>query len=402
MRKIRYGVVGVKGIGSLHCRYAFEHERVDLKALADKDEEAVKQCAHMFKTAYFTDYRKMLAADLVDAVSIATPHHLHYSMGLDCLKGGVHVFIEKPIATCVSEADQLVRVADEKSLKICVGHQYRLHRTSKTMKKLIDSGSIGSVMRVLWSWGVFRPEVYFFHPEWHRIWGQAGGGILMTHAVHDLDLMCWMFGKPKQVCAMLRNQLHDIHGEDMVAATILFANGALASFQATVNQPEAYSIRQASGDRGIIVIQNLKSMTYDHKDRILLGRYKDRLQSAVVKLPGKLDQPAIAWQTVKPVDDPPVWKKLIERLGFMKIERRHGLSDLMDSFVRAILNGGQPMVSGKSAAVTLELANAMVLSAVRNKPVELPVDRDEYDALFKELCCGETKISRYRDYKVGR
>jgi len=396
MDKIKYGIIGIKGFGEIHCQYAREHERIELVAVVDKDEEAVKFKAKELNVKGFTDYRQMLNEDIVDAVSIVTPHYLHSVIGLDCLKAGVHIFVEKPIAIRISEADDMIQIAKNNNLKICVGHQYRVHRTSKTMKHLIDTGAVGDIKRVLWSWGLFRPENYFLRDSWRRTWKHAGSGVLMPHAIHDLDLICWMMGRPIRVNAMLANQLHEIACEDMVCANILFENGALASFQATLNQPEAYSVRQVAGDKGIIVIQDLKSMTYDYKDRILFGQFKHDLYSALTKLPGIMDQPKVSWQTVKLIGDPPVWKKLLERVGLMRIEKRHGLSALMESFVQAILNGGEPIVDGESAATTLELVNGIILAAFREKTVSLPLDREEYDELFDELCCGKTKISKYR------
>jgi hypothetical protein len=205
-----------------------------------------------------------------------------------------------------------------------------------------------------------------------------------------------MIGRPNCVNAMLGNQLHEIAGEDVVCANILFDNGALASFQATTNQPEAYSVRQVAGDKGIVVIQDLKSMTFDHKDRILFGQYEHDLRTALTKLTGKFDQPKTSWRLVKPIGDPPVWKKLLEKTGLLRIERRHGLSVLMDSFVQAILEGGEPLVDGESAATTIELVNAIILSGMRNKSVDLPLDREEYDELFEELCSGRSRIPKHR------
>jgi len=137
-------------------------------------------------------------------------------------------------------------------------------------------------------------------------------------------------------------------------------------------------------------------MTFDHKDTILVGEYDRELNSAYQELPGKMDQPAIAWRSIKPIGDPPIWKKLLERIGFIKIERRRGLSVLFEGFVQAILDGGEPAVTGEIARQALELTNAIVLSAVRGKTVDLPMDRQEYDHLFRALCAGETQIPRIR------
>lgn len=398
MKKIRYGVIGIKGIGECHIHLARENEQAELTALVDIDAEAVNKRSEERGVRGFTDYRDLLEAGIVDAVSIATPHHLHGTIGLDCLKAGVHVFVEKPLANRVSEADAMLAAAESRSLKICVGHQYRFHRSSQVMKHLIDTGAIGNVMRVLWTWGDFRPEAYYTRDIWRGTFRYAGGGILMYHVSHDLDLICWMIGKPVQVSARVGNQLHSVQIEDVVCANVLFANGAFGSLQFTLNQPRGYSVRQIAGDKGIIVMQDVKSLSTDQNDRILLGTYEGTLPTAVTKLEGAFDQPDVSWQHVKLPGAPPLPRKLrslLWRLGLLKRTRHIQHSVLMNSFVDSILNGGEPIVSGQNARPTVELINAMYLSALRKKMVDLPLDPEEYDQLFEELSQGKTQVPRF-------
>src|SRR5581483_6735916 len=313
MKKVRYGVIGIKGIGNLHSLFARQNEKAELTALVDVDGEFVKKKSGELSVHGFTDYREMLNAGIVDAVSIATPHYLHAPISLDCLNAGVHIFVEKPVATRISEAYTIIEMAKSKNLKICVGHQYRTFRTSRTMKYLIDTGEIGKIMRVLWSWVEFRPEIYYARDVWRRTWRHSGGGILIHNVIHDLDLICWMIGKPVQVTALVGNQLHKTEVDDVFCANALFANGAFASIQATINQPRGYSIRQVAGDKGIIVMQDVRSLTFDRKDQILLGKYEDALPAMMTKLTGIEDQSETEWQYVKLIGDPPKWKKLMER-----------------------------------------------------------------------------------------
>ena len=398
MEKLRYGIIGIKGMGRLHCQFAQQNEKAELTALVDIDAASVRQHSEQLGVRGFTDYRVMLEADIVDAVSIATPHHLHSSIGLDCLKAGVHIFVEKPIANRVSEADAMVNLARMKNLKICVGHQYRTHRSSQAMKHLLDTGAIGKILRVLWTWTAFRAERYYTTKIWRESWSSAGGGVLMNQVSHDLDLLCWMVGKPEQVTALIGNQLHQAQIEDIFCANVLFANGALVSVQATINQPTGYSVRQIAGDKGMIVIQDVKSLTSDCEDQIVVGKYENDLPTAVA---GKGGQPQTVWQPVKLPGGRPLWQKLLRprtlwrRLGLLKQGPPHGTSVLMDSFIHAILDGGEPLVSGESALPALELINAIVLSALRRKTVDLPLDREEYDILFKELSSGTAKVPRF-------
>jgi predicted dehydrogenase len=377
MDSVRYGVIGIKGVGSKHVNMAREHENVELTALVDLDEAAVKAQSQELGVRAFTDYREMLNAGIVDAVSIATPHHLHAIIGLECLNAGVHVFTEKPLANRVSDADAMIETAKAQDLKICVGHQYRTYRTPQTMKHLIDTGAIGNIMRVLWTWIAFRPESYYARDIWRQTWRHAGGGVLMNQTSHDLDLICWLIGEPVQVSAIIGNQFHQIEVEDVVCANVLFENGAFGSIQLTINQPIGYSIRQVAGDKGMIAIPDVQSLAGDAEDDFLLGTYANSLTELVDGTASIAGQPEVSWQPVE----------LRDALG--------AHDALMDSFIDAILNGGEALVNGVSARPAVELINAIVLSAMRKKTVDLPVDREEYDELFEGLSSGSLQTPRF-------
>lgn len=400
---IRYGVIGVKGIGKYHARLAQLHNQVQLKALVDIDESFVKNTAQSFGVSAYTDYRDLLDADTVDAVSVATPHYLLSEIGEACLSAGIHVFMEKPFAISISEADRMIKMAKERNLKICVCFQYRAHRSSQAMKRIIESGDIGKIQRLLWSWGEFRSQAYYTNKQWHTSWREAGGGLIASHVSHELDLISWMVGRPAQVSAMLSNQLGNTQGEDTACVNVMFEQGASGTLQFSLNQPRAYSIRQLAGTKGIIVVPEVKSLTDDHNDRILLGRYSDELAVLNTELTDGYQQPTIKWDNVKlpwEIKDHPtlrkwMWpKRLWGATGLLK-RGPYGRPTLMDSFIRSIIDGGEPMVTGESARATLEFINAVILSAVRKKLVELPLDPEEYDCLLQELIDGKANIPKF-------
>jgi predicted dehydrogenase len=232
-------------------------------------------------------------------------------------------------------------------------------------------------MRVLWTWIEFRPESYYDRDIWRQTWRHAGGGVLMNQTSHDLDLICWLIGEPVQVSAIIGNQFHQIEVEDVVCANVLFENGAFGSIQLTINQPIGYSIRQVAGDKGMIAIPDVQSLAGDAEDHFLLGTYANSLTELVDGTASIAGQPEVSWQPVE----------LRDALG--------GHDALMDSFIDAILNGGEALVNGVSARPAVELINAIVLSAMRKKTVDLPVDREEYDELFEGLSSGSLQTPRF-------
>ena len=376
MDKIRFGVIGIKGAGRAHIEAIRQIPEAELIAISEVDTAAAKQLGQELRVRTFTDHQAMLTAGVCDAVCIATPHYLHAPMSLDCLQAGMHVLVEKPIACTVKEADRMVTLARKKGLKLGIGHQYRTYSTPRTMKRLIDDGQIGDIIRVLWTWIDLRPEAYYDRDVWRSTWRHAGGGVLMNQTSHDLDLLCWMVGDPVEVCAMMGNWGHRAEIEDLVCANVRFANGALGVLQLSIVNPNGYSVRQISGDTGILAIQDVKSLSSDGLDTILHGTYA-RPVWEVLRDGGMVEQGSVTWRNVEPVHG---------ETGHLAIVRY---------FVNAILNDSEPLVNGEEGRKTLELINAIILSALRKKVVEFPVNRDEYEELMEELKHNRTRVPRY-------
>ena len=115
-------------------------------------------------------------------------------------------------------------------------------------------------------------------------------------------------------------------------------------------------------------------------------------QVSANEMKDKEGQPETKWEAVDVIGDPPKWKKLLELAGLMKIKREHGISILMNSFIDSILFDKEPIVSGESTLSSIELVNAIILSAYKKKAVDLPLDKDEYDNLFNDLSTGKKEL----------
>jgi predicted dehydrogenase len=269
------------------------------------------------------------------------------------------------------------------------------------MKHLIQKGFIGNIQRVLWSWGTLRRNVYFERYPWKGNWKTSGGGLLSFWFCHDLDTIRWLIGKPVQVSAFLGNQLHSIETEDILSANIVFENGAVATIQATLNQPGAFHVRQIAGDRGMVIVQDCKSLTFDHGDTLLVGTYKEPLQSLISASSNLLEEAEIQWNVIDiekgnhPTGPLPFGIEDLFSNGASAHD--HGLFVLFDSFIHSIVNGGDPLVTGEEALQTQELMNAITFSALKRKTIDLPLSPIEFDQVFEELINGRIQIPRFHD-----
>ncbi len=372
---LKTAVIGVQGVGRGHVQAIASHARAQLVAVADLNADAA--------TALVADLGDQAQGDdpigiwpsleeLLDhtpdleAVIIATPHHLHAPMSLAALERQLHVFVEKPIAIRISDADRMVELADRVERVLAVGHQYRTYPGNVRLKQIIDAGDIGPVQRVVWQWLETRPESYYDRDPWRCSWAHAGGGVLLNQASHDIDLLCWLLGQPVEVSAALMNRGHRHEVEDTAVATVRFASGALASLQFST-WDRCLNYRQFSGEQGGIVWQDERNANVPDRPEIFrLGRYANSLTD-IIRQEG-------AAPTGRPE---PEW----EQVDCEQVSS----PGLLDSFIDAALDGGKPITDGRSARVTTELICAILLAGIRRQVVELPVDRDAFDQLFDEL-----------------
>jgi predicted dehydrogenase len=395
---LRYGVIGIKGIGQYHIKWALRHPNVRLTALVDTDADAVHEAAIAHGTWAFTDYQTMLAAEIVDAVSIALPHHLLATVGLLCLRHGLHILVEKPFALTASLAAEMLHEARTRSLQIGAVYQYRTHATMQMLERLISEGVVGRVRQVLWVRQSFRSNEYYRQSAWRSMWRGAGGGLLMNQISHDIDLLCWLFGKPLTVTAMLGNQLHDTPLDDVLGAVIAFENGVLVTLHASLNHPHIGDVCQIIGDQGMIVLPNAQPLAHDPDDRLAVGRYEYPLTEAVDSIYDPHYQPTLTWRHIQTRSR---WQRVAGRVRELISPDKSavpstGHGAVLFQFVDAVLNGSTPMVSGAEALQTLECINALIMAAVTGKTIHLPFDHAAYDAVFKKLSEGEEHILRWR------
>ena len=372
---LRTAVVGVRGIGGGHVKTVAAHPRAELVAVADLDVEAARAAAEPNGALACDSLEQLLAqAPDLDAVILATPHHLHAPMSLTALEHGLHVYVEKPIATRISDADRVVEAASKAGFVLAVGHQYRTFPGNVRLKQIVD-GDLGAVQRILWQWLEARPETYYARDRWRCTWAQAGGGVLLNQASHDIDLLCWLFGAPAEVSAIVGNRGHRHEVEDTAIATVRFLSGAVASLQFST-WDRRLNYRQIDGDAGAVIWQDERNANVPNTPEIFrLGRYGRPLEELI-------PDPAAAL-TAQP---DPVWED---------VDCSSATSPtLFNSFVGAVLDGGTPITDGVSARRTTELICGILLAGLRQEVVTFPVDRAAFDALMDELIAGTLSVPR--------
>ncbi len=239
-RTFRVAVVGCGTIAPSHLNALLLIDSVEVVALCDINTDRARALAERYcpDVRIFSDYCEMLNATTLDAVHIATPHYLHRDMTVAALERGINVFLEKPMCISQNEINDIIDAERNSSAKICVCFQNRFIKAIEHAQKVInDDGGIKSIYcSVFWN----RDKKYYTESSWRGRYATEGGGVMINQAIHTIDLLTMLLGKPKSVCATTAN--HHLKGvievEDTCEGIITFESGKKANFYATTSAVE--------------------------------------------------------------------------------------------------------------------------------------------------------------------
>ncbi len=197
-KKVRVGVIGAGAIGPAHLRNYQANRSAELVAVCDVDQGRAKAAASQYSIPnVYTDYKAMLKAGGLDAVSVCTPNCDHGPQTIDALKAGLHVMCEKPLAMNAAEARKMVDTAKAKKKILMTAQCMRYSGAAQSLKKMCDAGRFGDLYfgkaMLLRRSGIPR--------GWFQDKVQAGGGPLLDIGVHVLDLLWYLMGCPTPVAA---------------------------------------------------------------------------------------------------------------------------------------------------------------------------------------------------------
>jgi predicted dehydrogenase len=370
---VRVAVVGVAGMGQAHL-FAISSlpDEYQLTGVCDVDAEAAKKAASDWKTSCYTTLDELLASDVAEAVVVATPPFQHGPITRSALESGRHVYCEKPMVPTVKEGLELAAAADRAGRTLQVGLQYRFRPSYERAAALVASGAIGDVFRAnLTATSWFRPDRYFRSRPWRGRWRTVGGGALLHHSIHQLDAYLGMLGQPVRVTAQAFRTIHDIEVEDEVTAMLEFADGCRGVVAVSTADPVGANRIEIHGEAGTIVAEG------DSLRRASFAGSPVRVLSASCED----DFPAIR----------PEWTEEVATTGSEELD---SLLRCHRDFVAAVRSGDPPRNHPVAALAAIAVANAVYLSAVRQQSVDLPLDPDEYQACYEDLCEGRVSLRR--------
>jgi predicted dehydrogenase len=348
MQKVRLGLIGMGLIGTPHAKTLQRVEECDLVAVADVDEKH-KEAATKLGVKYYREYEEMIGKESLQGVIIATPNHLHVPMGIACAQQGLHLFIEKPIAPSLSEADRLIEVAKLNKVRILVGHQRRFNALVEKTREIVRGSELGKLVGVTITWALLKPPQYF---EGAFAWRKnKGGGPILINLIHEIDNLRYICGEIDEVFAVSSNKVRNFSVEDTAGITFRFRNGAVGTAFVSDCVPSLAAYEATTGENPLIYHDFGNCYHFFGTDASLLfPQMKKRFYSDPAKLGWHYP---ITEQGVKVIhgDDP-----------YVK-EFRH--------FAKVIRGEEPSRISGEDGRKTLEVALAIQRSGEAGQPVRL-------------------------------
>ena len=365
---LRLGLIGCGYVSKYHLA-ASAMLGVRIVAACDTKPEAVSGVAAKTGAKTYRDAEALMTSGTVDAVLIATPHLLHVPLAIRALELGLHVLCEKPLAVSAGEADRAIAAqAARPELVFAVNFNHRAWPLWRSIKSLIDAGTLGPIARYQWTitdW--YRTQWYFNQSAWRGTWAGEGGGLLVNQCPHELDMIAHLFGPPTRVTARVRfGKHHDIDVEDEVHAIFDHgedSRGATGSFIASTGEPTGSNRLEIVGDRGIIRVTA-----------------EDEYELTTFAAPASQHT-----RTSQDRSQPPEFTTRRVVTGGHDNE----YTDVLANFVDVCAGRAKPMASVADARTSIEMANAILLADDASHSVTLPVDRPAFAALLERRQRGE-------------
>ncbi|MCF7853473.1 MAG: Gfo/Idh/MocA family oxidoreductase [Candidatus Pacebacteria bacterium] len=370
MDVVRIGLIGYGGMGSNHAGYLFAGDvpGAKLAAVSDSDPSRLEEAERRFgdSVVRFADAEALIDSGMVDAVMIATPHYLHPPIGIKALEKGLHVLSEKPVGVYGKQVRELNEAAAKSTGIFAVMFNQRCRPVHQKLKDLIASGELGEIRRTNWiitSW--FRTQFYYDAGGWRATWEGEGGGVLLNQCPHNLDLWQWVCGMPTRVRAFCSfGKYHNIEVEDDVTAYVEYENGATGLFVTTTGEAPGTNRLEITGDRGKIILEDGKLEFWRTRESV----------SAFLR------------ETQAGFATPECWRCDVPSGG--GIDQEH--KEVTRRWVRAIQGAGELVAKGEEGMRSLQLSNAMLLSAWTDEWVDIPVDEDLFYEKLQEKIASST------------
>jgi UDP-N-acetyl-2-amino-2-deoxyglucuronate dehydrogenase len=336
---MRVGIIGTGAIANLHAR-VYRRVGFSIVVCTDVVADAARRFASEHGCEVATGYQEVCRHPGIDYVDVCTLPNFRLEAVEACAASGRHVQVQKPMATTLDTARQMIDTASRAGILLGVVSQHRFDESSRFLKSALGAGRLGAPLEfdayVKW----YRSDDYYARPV-KGSWSAEGGGALINQAIHQVDLLRWFGGAVREVfgCWQL-GSAHRIESEDVLTAVLRFDSGATGTIQASTAFWPGFPER--------IEIHGVKGTAVVTGDRLTMWDVRDDAG----------DPPPLAHDVASGASDPMA-------ISLDPFERQ-----FLD-FADAIRTGRRPLVSGEEGYQALELVDAIYRSCRTGEKVTL-------------------------------
>lgn len=345
---LRAAVIGLGAMGANHARVYAQIDGVELAAVADTDPARVDAATRARAARGYGDYRRMLAEERVDLLTVAVPTRAHLDVAAHVIERGVPLLVEKPLAATLAEGERLRDLAAAAGVPLMVGHIERFNPAVVELQARLRAGQLGRV---------FQVHARRVGPFPERV---RDVGVVLDLAPHDIDVMRFLLGSEVvRVQAETEQRINTEH-EDMLAGLLRFANGVVGVLD--INWLTPTKIRELSvlGERGMFVVDYLARELTFYENAHVSG-----LHAAQSPLAAQGQPADWAARHLKGVSEGPV--------HMLHVEKREPLRVELEAFARSIRDGTPVAVTAGDSLAAMAAAEALVRSASTGASVSLAV-----------------------------
>lgn len=268
MPKTRLALIGLGMAAKPHCLALRDlSDQIEVVTAFSRSAERRAAAARDWGLPVVDDLDRLIADRSIDAALILTPPTTHLDLVKRCAAAGKHVLLEKPIEVTLALAEETVSVAEQAGIRLAIVFQHRFRPRAITLARVIAEGRLGPLLSASAAIRWWRGPDYYAQ-EGRGMKARDGGGVLLTQAIHTLDLFLALVGEPvREVAAFAAtSRLRRIDTEDVVAGALRFANGAVGAIDATTLAYPGFPERiEIVGEHGTALIEG-EGLTIAFKD----------------------------------------------------------------------------------------------------------------------------------------
>mgnify|MGYP000898260431 FL=1 len=366
--KVKTGIIGCGKGAHLHAQALKNLPESLFTAVYSRTFAKAKTFAETYSVQAYASIEEMATRGGVEAVVICTPHPSHAEVATEAAKAGMHILVEKPLASSLEDCDAMIETAREHGVLLGTVCQRRFYPASMRVRQAIDRGKIGKpILGIVHMLG-WRDQAYYQSDPWRGSWDGEGGGVLVNQAPHQLDLLQWYMGPVDELFGYWTNLNHPyIEVEDTAIAVLKFKNGGLGNILVSNSQnPALYGKVHVHGVNGASI-----------------GVQTDGGQMFIAGMSDITEPPVNDLWTVQGEEHLLEKWKLEDTDLFNRINATVYFHERqIEDFLWAVIRGTKPLVDGEEGRKTVELFTAIYRSTRDRKPVTFPLQPEggrDYD-----------------------